>query len=142
MLIRNRCGYVFLTFLLGDWSSRYLPWSLPCSRKLLGLAPAETARALHATGADVFLTVRDTEKGEAVVKGILEKSSSSTGKLELLHMDLGSLQSVKDCAADFLSRSKQLNVLINNAGQQRRQFASSCAYLVPLIESNQGWLNY
>ena len=97
---------------------------------LVALAPAETARALHATGADVFITVRDEEKGRAVVKDILEKNSSSTGKLELLQLDLGSLQSVKDGAADFLSRSKQLHILINNAGKQSRYLASSCLLLL------------
>ena len=83
-----------------------------------------------ATGADVYITVRDEEKGKAVVKDILEKNSSSTGKLELLQLDLGSLQSVKDCAADFLSRSKRLNILINNAGKQSRYLASSCLLLL------------
>jgi len=79
----------------------------------------ETARALHATGAHLFLTVRDTKKGEDVIKDILSKNNSngsSKGKIELLNLELDSLQSVRDCVADFHSKSKQLNVLINNAG--------------------------
>ncbi|KAL3134266.1 hypothetical protein ABBQ38_006530 [Trebouxia sp. C0009 RCD-2024] len=76
----------------------------------------ETARALHVTGAHLFLTVRDTQKGEAVVKDILG-SGTSHGKVELLKLELDSLASVKVCVSDFLSKSPKLNVLINNAGE-------------------------
>ena len=79
------------------------------------LSIQETARALHATGADIYITVRDMEKGEAVVKDILA-SSKGEGKLEIVKMELDSLQSIKEAAADFLNRSSQLNVLVNNAG--------------------------
>ena len=75
----------------------------------------ETARALHATGAKLFLTVRNLEKGEAIVQDIL-KTSQGKGTIELILMDLSNLSSVKSAAADFLSRSDKLNVLINNAG--------------------------
>jgi NAD(P)-dependent dehydrogenase (short-subunit alcohol dehydrogenase family) len=75
----------------------------------------ETARSLHATGAKLFLTVRSKEKGEAVIQEIL-KTSPGNAPIELLLMDLSSLSSVKAAAADFLSRSDKLNVLINNAG--------------------------
>ena len=75
----------------------------------------ETARALHATGAKLFLTVRNREKGEAVVRDIL-KTSQGQGAIELLLMDLGALSSIRVAAADFLARSDKLNVLIANAG--------------------------
>jgi NAD(P)-dependent dehydrogenase (short-subunit alcohol dehydrogenase family) len=71
----------------------------------------ETARALCATGATLYLTVRDLEKGKTACADILEP-----GRVELLHMDLNSLQSVRTAAAEFLSKSKKLNILINNAG--------------------------
>jgi NAD(P)-dependent dehydrogenase (short-subunit alcohol dehydrogenase family) len=64
----------------------------------------------------VFITVRDLQKGQTALKDILGNSKSSQGKVDLLQLDLNSLQSVRDCAADFLSKSKILNVLINNAG--------------------------
>ncbi|KAK5124643.1 hypothetical protein LTR85_001356 [Meristemomyces frigidus] len=75
----------------------------------------ETARALHATGAKLFLTVRNKEKGEAVIRDIL-RTSPGKGSIELILMDLSDLSSVKAAAADFLSRSERLNVLIENAG--------------------------
>ena len=71
----------------------------------------ETARAMSATGAKVYCCVRNTAKGEKALEGILEP-----GRVELLTLDLNSLESVRACAKDFLSKSKQLNILINNAG--------------------------
>lgn len=64
----------------------------------------------------MFITVRDLQKGQTALKDILGNSKSSQGKVDLLQLDLSSLQSVRDCAADFLSKSKTLLVLINNAG--------------------------
>ena len=71
----------------------------------------ETARALNATGARLFLGVRDVAKGEAALSDILKP-----GHVELLKMDLNSLDSVRAAAAEFLKKSKTLNILINNAG--------------------------
>ena len=79
----------------------------------------ETARALYATGAHLFLPVRDMKKGESVVQDIVSKAEAGAqgkGKIELLQLDMASLESVRACAAAFLSKSKQLNVLICNAG--------------------------
>ena len=79
----------------------------------------ETARALHATGAHLFLPVRDMQKAEAVVRDILANPLTDTpskGKIELLPLDMSSFVSVHECAAAFLSKSRQLNVLVCNAG--------------------------
>jgi NAD(P)-dependent dehydrogenase (short-subunit alcohol dehydrogenase family) len=72
----------------------------------------ETARALKATGARLFLTARDLSKGRKALGDILEP-----GKVDLLLLDLNSLASVRKFAAEFLSASNnKLNILINNAG--------------------------
>lgn len=71
----------------------------------------ETARALKSTGAKVYATVRDLEKGKKALQDSLEP-----GKLELLELDLNSLASVNACADEFLSKNSTLNILINNAG--------------------------
>ena len=57
-----------------------------------------------------------SQKGQTALKDVLGNSKPSQGKVDLLQLDLNSLQSVRECAADFLSKSKTLNVLINNAG--------------------------
>lgn len=67
-------------------------------------------------GADIYVTARDLQKGQKVIQDILASASESHGKLELLHLELDSLQSVRECADSFLKRSQTLNVLINNAG--------------------------
>ncbi|RYP75782.1 hypothetical protein DL769_003738 [Monosporascus sp. CRB-8-3] len=79
-----------------------------------GLGP-ETAKAIHLTGADVFLTARDVAKGKRVAEEIL--AAGKPGKVEVIQMDLGSLKSVRAGADEFLRKSgNRLNVLINNAG--------------------------
>ncbi|KAI8963601.1 NAD(P)-binding protein [Daldinia sp. FL1419] len=79
-----------------------------------GLGP-ETAKAIHLTGADVYMTVRDVTKGKQVVEEIL--ADGKPGKVDIIEMDLASLKSVKAGAEEFLRKSgNKLNVLINNAG--------------------------
>lgn len=71
----------------------------------------ETARALKSTGATVYVTVRNRDKGEKALADILEP-----GKLEILICDQNSLESVDACAKEFFSKSSTLNILVNNAG--------------------------
>ncbi|KAI1393509.1 short-chain dehydrogenase [Hypoxylon trugodes] len=79
-----------------------------------GLGP-EVARAIHLTGADVFITVRDVAKGKQVAEEIL--ADGKPGKVEVIKIDLSSLESIKAGAEEFLRKSgNKLNVLINNAG--------------------------
>ena len=73
----------------------------------------ETARALATTGAKVFCGVRNMAKGETALADIL-----NPGHVELLKMDLNSLDSVRAAAEEFKKKSKSLNILINNAGEQ------------------------
>ena len=69
------------------------------------------------TGAHVFGAVREVEKTKKVVEEIT--STAKGGKITLIEMKLDNLASVHRGAEDFLNHSKQLNVLINNAGYVR-----------------------
>ncbi|PYH95711.1 putative short-chain dehydrogenase/reductase [Aspergillus ellipticus CBS 707.79] len=71
----------------------------------------ETARALSATGATLFLTARDPIKAKKTLAGILEP-----GRVSLIEMDLDSFSSIRAGAKRILSASGQLNILISNAG--------------------------
>ncbi|PWY79279.1 NAD(P)-binding protein [Aspergillus heteromorphus CBS 117.55] len=72
----------------------------------------ETARALSATGATLFLTTRDLKKANASLKDILEP-----GRVSLVEMDNASFASIREAVTTILSASKgQVNVLVNNAG--------------------------
>jgi NAD(P)-dependent dehydrogenase (short-subunit alcohol dehydrogenase family) len=71
----------------------------------------ETARAMKATGATLFVTARNLEKARTALGDILDG-----GSVHLLKLDLGSLDSVCACVAEFKAKSDKLNVLIENAG--------------------------
>ncbi|CAD0115415.1 unnamed protein product [Aureobasidium uvarum] len=75
----------------------------------------ETARALHATGANLYLTFRNKAKVEAIVKELM--ASNPQGQLPtLIEMELSSLDSVRQAAKQFLDQQKRLDILVNNAG--------------------------
>lgn len=66
---------------------------------------------LATTSGKVYMGVRDLEKGKQALKEILEP-----GRVGLLELNIGSMESVRTAAKTFLSKSTQLNVLVNNAG--------------------------
>jgi NAD(P)-dependent dehydrogenase (short-subunit alcohol dehydrogenase family) len=75
----------------------------------------QTVRALASAGARVFLLVRSVDK----TRVLLDKISAEFpqhGGLEIVQGDFDSLASVSAAADEFLKRSPQLNILINNAG--------------------------
>ncbi|KAJ5728921.1 uncharacterized protein N7483_003429 [Penicillium malachiteum] len=72
----------------------------------------ETARALSATGATLFLPARNLAKANKSLAGIL-----APGKFSLIPLDLDSFRSIRAGADQILSASNgQVNLLINSAG--------------------------
>ncbi len=74
----------------------------------------ETAGALAEHGARVILACRDDEKARRArdkLESELERSS-----LELLHLDLADLFSVRRAAEEVLATHARLDILVNNAG--------------------------
>ncbi|MCF4122639.1 SDR family NAD(P)-dependent oxidoreductase [Antribacter sp. KLBMP9083] len=69
----------------------------------------ETARALAEHGATVVLAVRDVEKGKKAAARI-------SGDLTVQALDLTSLESIRDAAAELHTRHASIDLLINNAG--------------------------
>lgn len=61
------------------------------------------------------MQVRDMKRGQEVLEDILS-SSTGTGTLELLEMNLDSLASIRAGVEQFLKKTNKLNVLVNNAG--------------------------
>ncbi|KAK4495348.1 hypothetical protein PRZ48_013679 [Zasmidium cellare] len=74
----------------------------------------ETLRALYATGAHVYGTVRNVAKGESIVEEI--KARTQGGRITLLEMRLDSLKSIRQAAEKFLKEEKNLHLLVCNAG--------------------------
>ncbi|KAK4207439.1 putative estradiol 17 beta-dehydrogenase [Rhypophila decipiens] len=76
----------------------------------------EVARILYSKNAKVYVAARSEEKAQAAIEEIRKSSSSSTGTLKFLHLDLSDLTKVKAAAQAFLSQEQKLHVLFNNAG--------------------------
>lgn len=78
-----------------------------------------TALRLAEAGAHLFLACRSEQKARRVIEEIKESCRQKgypNEAIEFLKLDLGSFDSVRACAAEFLARGLPLHVLINNAG--------------------------
>ncbi|KAL1796124.1 hypothetical protein ACET3X_006348 [Alternaria dauci] len=71
----------------------------------------ETARALAATGATLFLTARNTAKAQSALAGIFDPSC-----MTIVEMDQEKLSSVRAAAETILSKTSKIHLLVNNAG--------------------------
>ncbi|KAH7215672.1 hypothetical protein DER44DRAFT_764743 [Fusarium oxysporum] len=77
----------------------------------------ETARALHATGATVYITARSPEKIEQGINDIISwPEAKSEAPVYGVELRLDSSKSVRAAAEDFLAKVDMLNILILNAG--------------------------
>lgn len=73
-----------------------------------------TAIGLAKMGATVIIACRNKERGTEAVEEI--KKVSGNANVDLLIMDLASLDSVRKAVSEFKSKYDKLHVLINNAG--------------------------
>lgn len=73
-----------------------------------------TAEQIAKQGANVVIGCRRIAEGEKAKTSILK--SAPLAKIEIMNLDLGSLDSVRLFANEFLSKQKELHGLVNNAG--------------------------
>jgi light-dependent protochlorophyllide reductase len=83
----------------------------------------ESAKALASRGCKVIMAVRDTAKGQKVLDSI--KAGLPADSLQVMHLDLDDLASVKAFAEEFKSSGQQLNILMCNAGIMAPPFTLS-----------------
>ncbi|CEN60406.1 hypothetical protein ASPCAL02846 [Aspergillus calidoustus] len=77
----------------------------------------ETARALLTTGATLYLPVRNLESAKTALSTLLQSSPHNESRIHLVQMDIASLASVRQAAAEILRLSSgKINTLIANAG--------------------------
>jgi NAD(P)-dependent dehydrogenase (short-subunit alcohol dehydrogenase family) len=78
----------------------------------------ETARVLALRGASITMACRDLEKGGAARRGVVAGIGGRIDPeaLRLAHLDLASLESVREFARGFLATDRPIHLLINNAG--------------------------
>ncbi|HZD19000.1 MAG TPA: oxidoreductase [Actinomycetota bacterium] len=74
----------------------------------------EVARELARKGAHVMMAVRDPVKAEAARTSILEDIRGAS--VALRPLDLASLASVREAAAQILGAHRRVDILVNNAG--------------------------
>lgn len=74
----------------------------------------ETARALAGAGAHVVMAARSQEKARDACRDI--QFHHPEASLEIVQLDLGSLDSVRDAAATIVGSHPAVDILINNAG--------------------------
>jgi len=75
----------------------------------------ETARALAAHGAQVVGAARDLSKAHIATEQVRSQAAHG-GTLQLVQLDLASLESVRQCADGLLAAGKPFDVIIANAG--------------------------
>jgi NAD(P)-dependent dehydrogenase (short-subunit alcohol dehydrogenase family) len=85
----------------------------------------ETARALAARGATVIGAARDLEKARQAIAGARRDAAAAGGSIELIALDLASLESVRACADQLQKDGKPIDVIIANAGVMATPFGKT-----------------
>ncbi|MFL6109931.1 MAG: oxidoreductase [Catenulispora sp.] len=75
-----------------------------------------TALELARHGARTLLAVRDPGRGKLALERIYALVPGSCGLVEVVVVDLASLDSIEDAAADLADRTAAVDILVNNAG--------------------------
>ena len=103
----------------------------------------ETAICLASLGTTIVMTARDQNKGISTKKEIIQATNNKN--IDVIHCDLASFESIRNCCNEFKTKYQSLHVLINNAGTwdfKRREskdgieniFATN--YLAPFLMTN------
>ncbi|KAL8102913.1 short-chain dehydrogenase TIC 32, chloroplastic-like [Apium graveolens] len=74
----------------------------------------ETARVLALRGVHVVMAVRNVTAGGKLKEEFLQKMPNA--RIDVMEIDLNSMDSVRKFASAYISRGLPLNILINNAG--------------------------
>ncbi|MGV6874055.1 SDR family NAD(P)-dependent oxidoreductase [Pseudochelatococcus sp. B33] len=82
----------------------------------------ETARSLASHGASIVGAVRDLAEAEPATAPVRDAASEGGGSLELIALDLASLQSVRACADRLLADGRPFDSIIANAGVMATPF--------------------
>jgi NAD(P)-dependent dehydrogenase (short-subunit alcohol dehydrogenase family) len=82
----------------------------------------ETARALAAHGASVVGAARDLAKAERAMTEVRSAAETGGGRVELVELDLASLNNVRTCADRLLADGRRFDIVIANAGVMATPF--------------------
>ncbi|BDC43154.1 SDR family NAD(P)-dependent oxidoreductase [Paraburkholderia terrae] len=85
----------------------------------------ETARSLAARGASVVGAARDLDKAARAIAAARREAASGEGSIDLISLDLASLESVRACTDKLLNEDKPFDVIIANAGVMATPFGKT-----------------
>jgi NAD(P)-dependent dehydrogenase (short-subunit alcohol dehydrogenase family) len=103
----------------------------------------QTAVGLAMLGATIVFTARDMGRGGTTKVEIIRESKND--KVDFIHCDLASFDSIRSCCKEFKNKYERLDVLINNAGTwnfKRRESRDGIEntfavnYLAPFLMTN------
>ncbi|MGB1285315.1 MAG: oxidoreductase [Aggregatilineales bacterium] len=101
----------------GKWTAANIP---DLTGKVIVITGANSGLGLESTkvlagkGATIVMAVRNMNKGETAKNDVLKAAPAA--KLDLMKLDVGNLESVRDFAEAFKANYDRLDVLMNNAG--------------------------
>ncbi|MFM0288090.1 SDR family NAD(P)-dependent oxidoreductase [Paraburkholderia megapolitana] len=85
----------------------------------------ETARALAARGASVIGTARDLAKAQQAIAEARRGAEAAGGRIDLIALDLASLESIRACADKLQAEGKPIDIIIANAGVMATPFGKT-----------------
>ncbi len=100
-----------------DWTTNDIPDQAGKTIVITGANSGlglESTRVLAGKGAHIVMACRNLEKGEAAKQEVLAQVPNAS--LDLMQLDLGSLDSVRAFADAYKAKYDRLDVLMNNAG--------------------------
>ena len=113
-------GFIGVTYVLRQLYLRKCKSNVRLDGKIVIVTGANTGIGLCTVidlakrGATIVMACRDMRKSEKALEKA--KAESSSKDILLMHLDLSSLDSVRNFTKEFLSKYSKLNILINNAG--------------------------
>ena len=103
--------------MISNWSSANIPDLTDRVAIVTGANSGigyETARILASKGTQVIIACRNQDKGEAAKQHIIRDNPKA--QVELTHLDLANLESIRLFVNKFTDKYNHLHMLINNAG--------------------------
>ena len=83
----------------------------------------QATMVLASKNARVIMAVRNTSKGEQIAQEIISKQPNA--QIQVMELDLNSIESVKSFATEFSKSFDKLDILINNAGVMACPFSKT-----------------
>ena len=109
---------------MGKWKKEYISDQSGKLAIITGASSGiglEAAKILAKKNSNLVLAVKNIKKTKNLVKDF----GNYNGDISIINLDLASLNSVKNCSQEILSRFSRVDILINNAGIMACPFSNT-----------------